>query len=215
MGKRLAAVGMAAAIGVGGLTVAAVNPLGVAGATSTPTSQTAPQQAGKKDHAGKKDNHKNGPLDRALAKLVADGTLTKEQATKVAEALKTEVKAGHEKGKERRQEVLEVAAKAIGSTPEKVAAGLKDGTSLAKQAQAKGVDRKVVADALAKVFNARIDAAVKKGSITAERGAKAKANVAKAVDRILDADGHAKGSHRKDKGHAKGKAGSPRPRKGN
>ncbi len=187
MGKRLAAVGMAAVLGVGGLTVAAVNPLGVAGA-STPAASTSAQQGAKA--------HRSGVLKKALDKLVADKTLTQAQADKVTAAVKSEVKAtrqGHKGNrKERRQEVLGVAAKAIGSTPEAVTAGLKNGTSIAEQAKAKGIDRQVVVDALTKDLTARIDTALKEGKITPERGTKAKARVGEAVNRIVDATGHAR-----------------------
>jgi hypothetical protein len=72
MGKRIAAVGVAAALGVGGLAVAAINPLGVAGAQD---STEAPAGA-----------DRVGPLQRALDELVADGTLTQEQADAVLKA---------------------------------------------------------------------------------------------------------------------------------
>ena len=139
MGKKLAAVGMAAAIGVGGLAVAAVNPLGAAGAQEAPAACT-----------------------------------------------KAEVK---EHRKARRAATLAVIAEALGSTPAEVKAGLKDGTSVAAQAEAKGVDRQVVDDALTAHLNANIDAAVESGRLSEERAAKAKDHVDTAVDRILDADG--------------------------
>ena len=178
MGKRLAAVGMAAAIGVGGLTVAAVNPLQVAGAQDAPTTQTTGSTAPKHD----------GPLQRALKKLVADGTLTQAQADKVVEATKAEAKAASEARKDKRGETVAVVAKALGSTPDDVKAGLKAGTSIAEQAKAAGVDRQVVDDALTQHLTARIDAAVKDGKLTAEQATKAKARLDKAVDRIIDAD---------------------------
>lgn len=193
MGKRLAALGAAVAITGGGFAVAAVNPLGVAGAQDQPKAE-AP--------AGQAKAHRSGPLDRALDKLVADGTITQDQADKVTAAVKAQVKDGRAERKDRRtehrKEIVGVAAEAIGSTPEEVAAGLKDGTSIAEQAEAKGVDRQAVDDAITKVLTARIDAAVKDGKITSERAEKAKANLDKAVDRILDADGKGKG---KGEGH--------------
>lgn len=186
MGKKLAAVGMAAAIGVGSLTVAAVNPLGIAGAQETPTT-TAPAEAPAKD----------GPLARALDALVADGTLTQEQADAVAAETKAEAEAGKAERKEHRQArraaTLDVVAEALGSTPEDVKAGLKAGTSIAEQAKAQGVDRQVVDDALTAHLNETIDAAVADGGLTAERGEKAKARVDTSVDRILDADGSGTG----------------------
>lgn len=179
MGKRLAAVGAAAAIGLGGFAVAAVNPLGVAGAQEGPAA-TAPA-------------HRNGPLDRALEGLVADGTLTDAQAAKVKEAVTAAAKDGHQARQDRRTETLQVAADAIGSTPDEVKAGLKDGTSIAAQAEAKGVDRQVVDDALTTALTVRIDQAVEAGTITEERAAEAKGRLDELVDRILDADGSHRG----------------------
>lgn len=199
MGKRLAAVGMSAIIAAGGFGVAAVNPLGVAGAK--PHLSTAdPVASGAKAEL-------TGPLDRSLAKLVADKTLTEAQAAKVKDAVKAEAKAARGKHKagdakhkanrmDRRAEMLGVVAKALGSSPDGVKAGLKDGKSVAAQAEAKGIDRQVVEDAVTKALTDRIDAAVKDGKLPADKAAKAKTHVAKAVDRILDADGsHAKGRH--------------------
>ena len=188
MGKKLAAVGMAAAIGVGGLTVAAVNPAGAQNAPAT-TTQASGQNA-----------TREGPLQRALAALVADGTLTQEQADAVASTTKAEAESGRaehkEKAKARRTATLAVVAEALGSTPEKVKAALADGTSIAAQAEAKGIDRQAVDDALTKQLNANIDAAVADGKINEERAAKAKEHVDQAVDRILDADGSGGGGGR-------------------
>jgi polyhydroxyalkanoate synthesis regulator phasin len=196
MGNKLAAVGLAAAIGVGGLTVAAVNPLGVAGAQDTPAATTTTVSG---EGAGSSAT-REGPLKRALAKLVADGTLTQAQADAVTAATKAEAEAGKseriERRKDRRTALIAVAAEAIGSTPEDVKAGLADGTSIAAQAKAKGVDRQVVDDALTAHINAGIDAAVTDGTLTAERAAKAKEHVGQAVDRILDADGSGAGGGR-------------------
>lgn len=184
MGKKLAAVGMAAAIGIGGLTVAAIDPLGVAGAQDAPPTTEAPAA-------------KEGPLVRALDALVADGTLTQAQADAVASETKAEAEAVQAERKEnrkaRRAATLDVVAKALGTTPEEVKVGLKDGTSIAAQAGAKGVDRQVVDDALTGHLNAAIDAAVQDGKLTEERAAAARDRVDQAVDRILDADGSGAG----------------------
>lgn len=191
MGKRLAAVGAAVVIAGGGLTVAAINPLQVAGADNGPTT-TAPVAGAKADH--------RGPVATALASLVKDGTLTQAQADKVAATVKADVKTNRtdRRGKrtERRTEIVALVAKTIGSTPEQVRAGVKGGTSIAAQAQAKGVSRQTVSDALTKAFNDRIDAAVASGQIKAQRAEKAKARIPQAVTRILDANGsHAARPH--------------------
>ena len=184
MSKTLASIGLAAAIGLGGLGVAAVSPLGVAGAqggsvatASTPSTGTPSGTKAAKD----------GPLKRALDKLVADGALTQAQADKVLSTTKAEAEAGRDKRQARRDEVLKVAADAIGVSVDDLKAGLKDGTSIAAQAEAKGVSRQEVDDALTKAMTTRIDQAVTDGKITQEQADKAKARLDKAVDRILDA----------------------------
>ena len=69
-------------------------------------------------------------------------------------------------------------------------AGLKDGTSVAAQAEAKGVDRQVVDDAAHRPPpSAASMRPSQAGTLTEERAAKAKEHVDGAVDRILDADG--------------------------
>ncbi|WP_426570992.1 hypothetical protein [Aquihabitans sp. McL0605] len=184
MGKKLAAVGMAAAVTVGGFTVAAINPLGVAGAQDAPAAVTT--------STGQKAAH-DGPLARALAKLVADGTLTQAQADKVASTTKAEAKtaveARREKRTERRTELLAVVSKALGSTPADVKAGFKDHKSIATQAKDKGVDIAGVDAAIKGELTTRLDAAVKDGKLTQERADQAKANLDKAVDKIVNADG--------------------------
>ena len=191
MGKRLATVGIVAAIGIGGLGVAAINPLSTAGAQQDATAATEPT-------AGERV----GPLRRALDALVADGTITQAQADAVLERAKAEAQAGRAERKERfaekRAEVIGAAAEALGTTPEAVTDALADGTSIAEQAEAAGVDRAVVADAIRGVLSARIDAAIADGRMTEERAAKVREHLDGAVDRILDADG----THR---GHGRGR----------
>ncbi|CAN5793800.1 hypothetical protein BH10ACT1_BH10ACT1_35380 [soil metagenome] len=189
MGKRIAAVGLAVAIAGGGLAVAAIDPLGIAGAQDAPTSTTVP--------AGAEGSH-DGPLARALDDLVADGTLTEAQAAKVTSTVTAEAQEGRAdrraKRKERRTELVATVAAALGSTPDEVKAGLKAGTSIAAQAEAKGVERQVVDDAVTKDLTARIDAAQEAGTITSDRATEAKGKLDHAVDELLDADGSKLGS---------------------
>ena len=177
MRKTVAAAALAAALGLGGLGAAVLDPLQAVGAQEAPAgnAEARPDRA--------------GPLERALASLVEDGTLTQEQAGAVRDRTKAEAEAGKEKRQARRAEVLEAAATAIGSTPDEVKAALADGTSIAAQAEAAGVERQVVDDAVTEVLAARIDAAVADGRLTEERAAKAREHLDRAVDRILDADG--------------------------
>lgn len=185
MDKRLASVGMAAAIGLGGLAVAAVSPLGIAGA----------QQEGSAEAPAAE---RSGPLQRALDALVADGTLTQEQADAVASSTKAE--AGRAERKERREarraELLGAVSEVLGATPDEVQAARRGGASLAAQAEAAGVDRAALEDAVRSVLQGRLDAAVADGRLSEERAVKVAERLDGLVDRIVDADGQGGGGGR-------------------
>lgn len=174
MRSRLAALGATAALGLGGLAVVATSPLGIAGAQGAPATTESGGQ---------------GALGTALDALVADGTLTQEQADAVVDAVRDERRGDRETRRARRSETLAAAAEAIGSSPRDVRSALRDGTSLAAQAEAAGVDRQVVDDAVTASITAHLDDAVASGAITEERAAKVTAKLDRVVDRILDADG--------------------------
>jgi hypothetical protein len=187
MGKRLAATGMAGVIALGGFGVAALNPLGVAGAQQDPVTEQA-------DGASR-----GGPLARALDELVAAGTITREQADAVASATAQEAQEAQGHRRERRavrhQELLAVVAEVLGSTPDDVRSGLREGTSIADQAAAAGVDRQAVDDAITELFAGRIESARAEGRIDDEQAAKATERLDAVVDRVLDADGGGTGRH--------------------
>ena len=120
---------------------------------------------------------RTGPLQRALDKLVADehphpgpGRRGRRRRQGRGQGGRASARSRARPAAPRRSAVV---AEALGSTPDEVKAGLKDGTSIAAQAEAKGVDRQVVDDALTAHLNGRIDAAVKDGKLTEERAAKA------------------------------------------
>jgi hypothetical protein len=185
MGMRFAAVSVAGAVVLGGLGVAAVNPLGVAGA------QPEPEAPASAPHAGQ------GPLARALEQLVADGTITPDQADAVAAATEDQVATSRaqrrEQRAERHRELVAVIAEALGSSPAQVRSSLRDGTSIAEQAEAAGVERQMVDDAITALLAERIETARRDGRIDERRAAKATERLDAAVDRILDADGRNKG----------------------
>ena len=191
--KMVAGLALAGTAGVGGLAVAALNPLGAAGAASNPSTTTvAPDQGAPQDAPrGPRDGH--GPqqvLKDVLDSLVKDGTLTQDQADKVTSAVEAKVKeqrAEHDANRDaRRQEFLTVAAKAIGISTTDLEAQLKDGTTLADVAKANNVDPNAVVLALVADMNARTDAAVAAGKLTAEQGEQRKANAAERVTDMVN-----------------------------
>jgi hypothetical protein len=188
--RRMAAgAALAGAVAVGGLTVAAVNHLGVAGAQdgSTTTTAVAPQ-APAAQGTDPKGAHK--VVTDALASLVADGTITQAQSDAVAARLQETAKAaraGHRANRaDRRQEMLKVAADAIGISTDDLKAQLKDGKTVKQVAEAKNVDPKKVIDALVKAADGRIDAAVTAGKLDSARADAAKQRVATRIERIVN-----------------------------
>lgn len=181
--KIVAGLVAAVSLGVGGLTVAAVNPLGVAGA------QGSGSHAGPRgdDRPGIERGSRSHPLDTVLQDLVAKGTLTEAQADAVRDGVRAEVKEQPRRRRQGRRGVVKTAAATIGITPEELATQLKAGKSIAEVAAAEGVERQTVLDALIKAAEARIDAVAKTGKIDAEKAtdlkAKAREKLAKVVDR--------------------------------
>lgn len=184
--RMVAGLALAGTAGVGGLAVAALNPLGAAGAASNPsTTVVVDQQA---DQRGPRDGH--GPqqvLKDVLDSLVKDGTLTQAQADKVTSSVETKVKEQHAERdanqQAKRQEFLTIAAKAIGVSTTDLEAQLKSGTTLADVAKANNVDPNTVIVALVGDLNTKIDADVASGKLTAEQGT---ARKAQATERVTD-----------------------------
>jgi len=90
---------------------------------------------------------------------------------------------------------LETAAKAIGISVDELRTALIAGQTLAQVAEAKGVSRQTVVDALVAGHNARIDRAVAEGGLTAEKAVAKKAGVVAHVTAEVD-EVHRKGDRR-------------------
>lgn len=185
MRKLIASVALVSAVVVGGLAVAAVNPIQLVSAKSSPetSAATTTASAAAARRSGKL-------LDRALASVVAKGTITKDQAAAVKSAIQRtakEYRAEHKTRRQmRRRNVVQTSAKAIGITPKDLVAGVKSGKSIAQVAQANGVEPQTVIQALVTAGNARTDAAVKAGKLTAARAAKIKERLPDLADRVVN-----------------------------
>ena len=132
--KLIATAVAAATLATGGLAVAALNPLSSAGAEEQP----APDTGATHRTPGRR------VLGTVLDELVADGTLTQAQADAVKGGVKDELK----ERREHRRELVGVVADTIGVSTEELVAALKDGQSIAQVAEANGVERQAVVDAL-------------------------------------------------------------------
>ena len=80
---------------------------------------------------------------------------------------------------------LETAAKVIGVSREQLVAGLRAGTSIAAQAEAAGVDPAKVEQALVSAGTKRIDEAVSKERLDAERAAALKARLPELAKKLV------------------------------
>jgi len=190
----------AASLGVGGLTVAAVNPLGAVGAQEedpAPSTTTPPAEG---ERGGRE---RPRILDGVLDELVEDGTLTQDQADAVrggvqegAQAWRDEHPRGNHgrpgHGPGRRgvpglRGAWEAAAEAIGVEPDALREGRRDGSSIAEIAEEAGVERQAVIDAVVAKATELIDGAVADGHLEEERATELKAGLPEHAKRFIDA----------------------------
>ncbi len=184
--RVFAGLAATAALAVGGLTVAAINPLGSAGATGAETTTTAAPSASGAAGVGGVEQHRSKVLDEALSSLVTDGTLTQAQADAVRTRIRDTAKTVHAdraaNRKERRQDMATTAAKALGISTAELHAKVKDGATIAQIATDRGVDIATVTQALTTESNSLIDRAVTAGKIDAGKADAAKARVAERIN---------------------------------
>lgn len=182
--KKAVAIGAISASLLGGAAVGAM--LGtpaLVGAQDAPTTEApttevpapevaAPEQAG-------------GWVRQALDELVADGTLTAEQAdavaTKLAEAKPERGPGGPGHGRHGKGPGFEAAATALGIEPSELMQQLRDGKTIAQVAADKGVDVQTVIDAMVAELSTHLDEEVAEGDLTQEE---ADARKAEATERI-------------------------------
>ncbi len=134
-------------------------------------------------------------LADALAELVEEGVLDQTQADAVQEKLQEKFEEirprfedrAHPRGRFHRGRIgLDAAAGAIGIEPEELRAALIDGQSLADVAEANGVDRQAVVEALTDEVQARIDAQLESGHIDQERADDLAAAAAERIEAMVD-----------------------------
>jgi polyhydroxyalkanoate synthesis regulator phasin len=109
------------------------------------------------------------PVRQALDGLVANGTLTQDQANKVYDTLVAEAKANKAERQQERQEWAQAVASAVGTSPDQLKSDLQAGQTLAQIGQAIGKSRQDVIDGLTAAAKARLDQAVSKGTITQDQ----------------------------------------------
>lgn len=96
-----------------------------------------------------------------LAGLVADGTLTEDQAEAVRDGIRDR--------RQQRRATTSAVAEAIGIERRELLGRLRDGESIAAVAEAEGVERQVVVDALVAASDGRLDEAQAERIVDATR----------------------------------------------
>lgn len=162
---------------------------GGAGALAFMPSFAGAQDSGSGAPAETTDDAKRvGPIERALAPLVEDGTLTQAQADKVKEALREALPypIRHHRGV---KISLEAAAEYLEIDTAELHAALRDGKTLAEVAEDEGKDVDGLIDAIVTDANERIDQAVADENLTEEQAATLKANLEERVTRFVNEGG--------------------------
>jgi hypothetical protein len=174
--SKLAALGLTAGLAVGGAAGLVVAVPAVSGAQSTATTTV---------DGATTDPTRPDPGTRiadALAPLVSDGTLTQDQADKVASTLAESMPMGRgEHGG--RGMGLDAAATALGMTADELRTELQGGQTIAQVAESKGVDVQAVIDAMVAQAKTHLDEEVASGEHTQ---AEADQKLADITTRITD-----------------------------
>lgn len=184
--KKLMTAGVAAAsIAGASLVVAAVNPLGLAGAQTTDTpSTTAPDET---PNPGRRLEERRAKMEERLQQAVASGKLTQEQADAMRQRMQE--KAGQLR--ERMKGVakgagmaLDEVATFLGMPKQDLVAQLRSGQSLAAIA---GNRTPALIDHLTAKADARIDKAVADGKLAPERAAELKTKTKDRITQMVNA----------------------------
>ena len=177
MKKLFSAAAVVLALGIGAYAFSTVLP---AGASST-SSSIADALAG---------GHSGARVQAVLDKLVADGTITKDQEDKILAALKDAAPAKGEFGRGGPailHKAVDTAAQALGLSTSDLKAELKAGKSVADVANEKGVSLDTVTKALTDAANSALDKAVADGKITQPRADELKAKLPDVISKFENA----------------------------
>jgi polyhydroxyalkanoate synthesis regulator phasin len=134
---------LVAAVALGSLTVAALDPVGAVTATVTGKSHTRP-----------------GPLEQTLNDLVGKGTITQDQANAVTSEVQTKRQEAWAQQPRLGKELLTSAAQQLGMDPKDLVKELRSGKSIADVAHEKNVDPQIIIDKIVSTLDGRIDARV-------------------------------------------------------
>jgi hypothetical protein len=191
MKKRLGSVLMASTLGLGGLAAGvALAPTIASAADPTPAATATP--APTPPSAADRIADRTARLKDDLAGLVKDGTLTQQQADKVADTLASKMPAGRGgPGRHGAPEMgrLDAAAKILGVTPEALRTELQGGKSLADVAAEKNIPKDTLINGLVTEAETRLADRVKSGDITQAQADQRKADLRSRSTGLVDRKG--------------------------
>ena len=161
----------------------------------TPSTPSTPATPGKPGAPGGEGDARQSRIKDALKSLVEDGTLTQEQADKVAEKLAgsgvpggigsggphLNLRAGGAFGV-----ALDEVAKALGLSRGDVESGLAGGKSIKELAEAQGKDVNDVIDALVTAAGTKIDQAVKDGKLEQDAADQLKSQLKERITALVE-----------------------------
>ncbi len=192
MRRKIAAVALAGTVGLTGV------------ALFVPGVASAQEQPGQATGIGER----MGAVKQALKSLVTDGTLNQEQADKVAEAVAKERAArpgpgrghgrGHGPGGKRGAVGVKLApaavAEALGLEVGELRAEQRDGKTLARIAEGKGIPRDALLARLVTAAESRLAEEVTEGELTQEQADERKAGLAERIGALIDRAGGGPGA---------------------
>ena len=126
------------------------------------------------------------PFAELFEELVANGTLTADQAQTVQDAISERLGDRPFRQRHRRGHGLGTAAEAIGIEVSDLAAALRDGQTIADVAADNGVDAQVVIDAMVASAVEHIDQAEADGRIDADRSAELQAEASERISSFVN-----------------------------
>lgn len=206
--RLVAGTAIAAALGLGGLGVAAFNPLGVAGAeeasSSDPTEPAAPST---EPGAPAPSGDRRQLVDDVLDALTEEGVIDQEQNDTISERIEDAIEEWRDANPPGERPggpggpggpghggpggmglwgAWEAAAEIIGVEPEALRDGLRDGQSVAEIAAAAGVERQAVIDAIVAEAEEHIASAVESGWLGEEGAQRLRDRLPEMADNLVD-----------------------------
>lgn len=184
--RSLAVAGISAGLLVGGAAGLTLTLPGAAGAQDV--DDEAPTDEPVADHAAEREAGAEARLRDALDALVDDGTISADQADAVAATLADELPAGRHGHRPGFGIALDAVAEVLGIDADDLRTELDAGATVGELADAAGVERRAVIDAIVAAATERATAAVEEGRLTDALADELLARLDERLPDLLDAE---------------------------